>query len=189
MDARRFGSETWIWWCFNRLQLECCGLFSCFLSWLYDSNLTFLRSIFIDCCRSCNDSNNERNFGILLFWFYKYSRNSKYLQMITLVHYNQIRLVRLHVSFILAFTPVSFIYGLAVGFGVIAMICLLVIANTVFIPKAQRNEAVGTLTSEDGLQYYFPCSWLIVRFITTKIYFRISRCICLVSSSFHWCDR
>ena len=123
------------------------GLFSCFLSWLYDSNLTFLRSILMIVVAAATTATTSVISGFFLFLilqiFKKFKISSDdYIGPLT----NSIG--GFMSLFILALYAGFFYLWLGSWFGVIAMICLLVIANTVFYSKAQRNEAVGTLTSE-----------------------------------------
>ena len=123
------------------------GLFSCFLSWLSDSNLTILRSILMIVVAAATTATTSVISGFFLFLIlqmFKYFKASPddYIGPLTSSLGGFMSL------FILALYAGFFYLWLGSWMGVLAMICLLIIANSFFYSKAQRNEAVGTLTSE-----------------------------------------
>lgn len=123
------------------------GLFSCFLLWISDSNLTVLRSILIIVVAAATTATTSVISGFFLFLILQIFKRFKvapddYIGPLTSSFGGFMSL------FILALYAGFFYLFLGSWFGILTMICLLIVANSFFYSKAQRSEAVGTLTTE-----------------------------------------
>ena len=123
------------------------GLFSCFLSWVSDSNLTFLRSILMIVVAAATTATTSVISGFFLFLILQIFKRFK-VPLDDLIGPLTSSFGGFMSLCILAFYAGFFYLWLGSWLGVSAMICLLIAANSVFYSKAQRNEAVGTLTTE-----------------------------------------
>lgn len=125
------------------------GLMSCFLSWLlgHDGSLKFWRSILMIVVAAATTATSSVISGFFLFLM---------LQLFKRIKVNPDNFIGPLTNsiggfmslFILAIYAGFFYLWMGSWFGVLAMAALLLTANIYFYSKAQRNEAVDTLTSE-----------------------------------------
>lgn len=124
------------------------GLMSCLLSWLSESDgLQVWRSILMIVVAAATTASASIISGFFLFLV---------LQFLNWAKLNPNDLLGPLTSsfggfmslFVLAIYAGFFYLWMGSWFGIVAVVCLLFVANFNFYSKAQKNEAVGTLTSE-----------------------------------------
>lgn len=130
------------------------GIMSCFLTILLNGNLPIWRSILMIFVASATTASSSVISGLFLFlilhFFKRIKANSDDLiGPLTNSFGGFISL------FILAVYAGFFYLWINNSFGILGMIVLLIGANFYFYSKAQRNEAVGTLTSEGWPSMFF----------------------------------
>lgn len=123
------------------------GLFSCFLSWLSDSNLTILRSILMIVVAAATTATTCIISGFISFLIFKIFKKLNFSSD-ELIGPLTSSLGGFLSLFILAVYAGFFYLWLGSWFGVLGMISLFIVGSVFFYSKAQRNEAVATLISE-----------------------------------------
>lgn len=124
------------------------GLMSCFLSWLSDpTGLQVWRSILMIVVAAATTASASIISGFFLFLVLQVLKWAKlnpddYLGPLTSSFGGFMSL------FILAIYAGFFYLWMGSWVGIVAVVCLLILANVYFYSKAQKSEAVGTLTSE-----------------------------------------
>ena len=124
------------------------GMMSCFLSWLSDSDgFQLWRSILMIVVAAATTASASIISGFFLFLVLKFLKWAKlnpdnFLGPLTSSFGGFMSL------FVLAIYAGFFYLWMGSWIGISGVVCLLIISNGYFYSKAQRSEAVGTLTSE-----------------------------------------
>jgi solute carrier family 41 len=124
------------------------GIMSCFLSWLSDPNgLQLWRSILMIVVAAATTASASIISGFFLFLILNVLKWAK-LSPNDLLGPLTSSFGGFMSLFILAIYAGFFYLWMGSWIGIVAVVCLLIVANIYFYSKAQKNEAVGTLTSE-----------------------------------------
>lgn len=124
------------------------GIMSCFLSWLSDpSGLQLWRSILMIVVAAATTASASILSGFFLFLVLQVLKKVK-LRPDDLLGPLTSSFGGFMSLFILAIYAGFFYLWMGSWIGIVAVVCLLIVANVYFYSKAQKSEAVGTLTSE-----------------------------------------